>query len=68
MESTNLGTVKFFSETKNFGFITDNASKEDVFFHASNTLDRVVTGDEVSYNIEKGKRGPKAVEVRRIKK
>ena len=67
MESTNLGTVKFYNESKNYGFITDKESGKDVFVHSSGTLDRIVTGDEVSFNVEKGDRGLKCTNVKRIK-
>jgi CspA family cold shock protein len=66
-KSSNTGKVKFFNQTKNFGFITDAESGKDYFFHATGTLDRVVTDDEVSFDIEKGDRGPKCVNVKRVK-
>lgn len=66
--TTNTGKVKFFNSAKNFGFITDDETQTDIFFHISGSLDRVVTDDLVSYNVEKGERGPKAVSVKRIKK
>ena len=61
------GVVKFFNSSKGFGFITDHATEKDVFFHFSNSLDRVVDGEEVTFEIEVGDRGPKAVKVARIK-
>ena len=67
IKTTNTGKVKFFNSAKNFGFITDSETGKDIFFHSSGTLDRVVTDDEVSYNIEVGDRGPKAVQVKRTK-
>ncbi len=65
---TNTGKVKFFNEEKNYGFITDNEDDRDYFFHTSGTLDRIVKDDEVAYDVENGKRGPKAINVKRIKK
>lgn len=65
---TNTGKVKFYAEGKNYGFITDDVDKVDYFFHASGTLDRVHTEDEVAYDLENGKKGLKAVNVRRRKK
>lgn len=62
------GKVKFFNAAKNFGFITDDETGTDIFVHSSGTLDRIVTDDLVSYDVEKGERGPKAVNVKRIKK
>jgi len=60
------GIVKFFNETKGFGFITAEDGK-DVFFHFSSTLDRVNKDDNVLFEIEDGQKGPKAVKVRRVK-
>jgi CspA family cold shock protein len=67
VKSTNTGKVKFFNAAKNFGFITDDVSKTDVFVHSTGTLDKIVTDDLVSYDIEVGQRGAKAVNVKRIK-
>jgi len=67
MTSTNTGVVKFFNSTKGYGFITDKDTKTDVFVHISSTLDKIEDGDVVTYDIETGKRGLKAVNVRRIK-
>jgi CspA family cold shock protein len=68
MESINLGTVKFFSEAKGFGFIIDDSdSKKEYFFHFSNTLDKVAQNDHVTYELVEGKRGLNAVNVKRIK-
>ena len=61
------GKVKFFVDSKGWGYITDDASNTDVFFHRTNTLDKVVTDDLVSYEVEKGERGMKAVQVKRLK-
>lgn len=64
---TNTGRVKFFNENKKYGFITDTGDKAEYFFHISGTLDHIHTEDEVAYDLEKGKKGMKAVNVRRIK-
>ena len=65
--STNNGTVKFFAEAKGFGFIIDDESKQEYFFHFSNTLDKVQKEDHVTFELVEGKRGLNAVNVKRIK-
>ena len=60
------GTVKFFNETKGFGFITPSDSKTDIFVHVSGLVDEIRENDEVSYEVEKGKKGMNAVNVERI--
>ncbi len=59
------GTVKFFHDQKNYGFIETEDMDDDVFFHASELPEgeSVEEGDEVEFEQEEGDRGPKAVEV-----
>ena len=59
------GTVKFFNETKGFGFITNG--DEDIFVHSSGLYDNIRQDDRVSFDIEKGKKGLNAVNVKKIK-
>ena len=58
------GTVKFFNETKGFGFIVDNASGEDIFVHVSGLVDKIREGDTVTFETQRGKKGMNAVNVR----
>jgi len=60
------GKVKFFNEQKGFGFIAGDDGK-DIFVHKSNTLDLIRKDETVEYQIEEGKKGPKAVKVKRIR-
>ena len=58
------GIVKFFNEAKGFGFIKDENSQEEVFVHASGLQDTVRQNDRVKYEVEKGKKGLNAVNVK----
>jgi cold shock protein len=59
------GTVKFFNETKGFGFIQSNGG-EDVFVHVSGLIDEIAQGDQVSFEVQQGKKGLNAVNVKKI--
>ena len=58
------GTVKFFNETKGFGFIKPSDSSQDIFVHSSGLVDEIRENDEVEYEVERGKKGLNAVKVR----
>jgi len=58
------GTVKFFNESKGFGFITPSTGGKEVFVHVSGLTDPIREGDEVTYDVEEGKKGPGAVNVK----
>ncbi|PID88883.1 MAG: cold-shock protein [Bacteroidia bacterium] len=57
------GTVKFFDNTKGFGFITPTEAGEDVFVHHSGLTDEIKDNDKVQYETEQGRRGINAVNV-----
>ena len=57
------GTVKFFNETKGFGFITEDGAGE-VFVHVSGIKEPIKEGDTVEFDLENGKKGLMAVNVR----
>ncbi len=60
----NNGTVKFFNDSKGFGFITPDDGGKDVFVHANGLNGRSLgEGDKVSYDVEEGKKGLNAVNV-----
>jgi CspA family cold shock protein len=56
------GTVKFFNETKGFGFITGE-DKQDIFVHVTGLNEDIRENDTVSYDVENGKKGLNAVNV-----
>ncbi|UCH81592.1 MAG: cold-shock protein [Nitrospiraceae bacterium] len=60
------GTVKWFNESKGFGFIS-RAEGSDVFVHYSSIsgdgFKSLIEGDSVSFEIEDGPKGPKAINV-----
>ncbi len=61
------GVVYHYNESKGFGFIKDSATKESIFFHINNATEEIKEGNQVSYEIEMGPKGPAAVKVSRIK-
>ena len=60
----NKGTVKFFNETKGFGFIKEEGTDTDHFVHVSGLIDEIREGDTVEYDLQEGKKGMNAVNVR----
>jgi len=58
------GTVKFFDETKGFGFISSIDNNKDVFVHNSGLIDSIYENDIVTYDLEQGQKGMNAVNVR----
>ena len=60
----NKGTVKFYNESKGFGFITDSASKNEYFVHVSGLNDEIRENDEVTFDLQEGRKGLNAVNVR----
>ncbi|QNL50720.1 cold shock domain-containing protein [Olivibacter sp. SDN3] len=60
------GVVKFFNETKGFGFIVPNDGGSEIFVHSSGLIDSIRENDSVSYDVEQGKKGLNAVNVKVI--
>ena len=59
------GTVKFFNETKGFGFITPDDGSKDVFVHKTDLTDNITEGDTVSYEVAEGPKGLNATDVKK---
>ncbi|CAL66550.1 MULTISPECIES: cold-shock protein [Christiangramia] len=57
------GKVKFFNNTKGFGFIKADDSNEDIFVHSSGLIDEIREDDRVQFEVEQGKKGLNAVNV-----
>ncbi len=60
------GTVKFFNGTKGFGFITPSNGGEDIFVHVSGLYDEIRENDKVTFDVQNGKKGLNAVNVKVI--
>ncbi|KLT64305.1 cold-shock protein [Pedobacter sp. BMA] len=58
------GTVKFFNETKGFGFIIDDSTGEQIFVHVSGLKDQIRENDKVTFDTQDGKKGINAVNVK----
>lgn len=62
------GTVKFFNEMKNFGFIQPDEGDKDVFVHRSDLegINFLKEGDLVEFEVGEGEKGPKAINVKKL--
>jgi CspA family cold shock protein len=58
------GTVKFFNETKGFGFITPNDGSSEIFVHSSGLIDNIRENSVVDFDVEQGRKGLNAVNVK----
>jgi CspA family cold shock protein len=60
------GTVKFFNTEKGYGFIKDANSDKEYFVHTSGLKNTIKEGDSVSYDLQEGKKGLNAVNVKLV--
>ncbi|MEN8139502.1 MAG: cold shock domain-containing protein [Bacteroidota bacterium] len=58
------GKVKFFNDSKGFGFITDNEDNQEYFVHISGLVDEVNEGDDVTFDLKEGRKGLNAIDVK----
>lgn len=60
------GTVKFFNESKGFGFITCDEDKQEYFVHVTGLIDEINEGDKVEFELKEGRKGLNAVNVKTV--
>jgi len=60
----NKGTVKFFNNAKGFGFIKDDEQGKEYFVHVTGLKDEVRENDQVTFDLQEGKKGLNAVNVK----
>ena len=58
------GTVKFFNDTKGFGFITEGDTNKEYFVHVSGLIDEIREGDNVEFELKEGRKGLNAIDVK----
>ena len=60
----NTGTVKFFNESKGYGFIKDDETGTEYFVHVSGLIDEITQDDKVEFELKEGRKGLNAVNVK----
>ncbi|SMD38983.1 cold shock protein (beta-ribbon, CspA family) [Reichenbachiella faecimaris] len=58
------GKIKFFNESKGYGFVVDDEDSKEYFLHISGLVDQVKEGDAVTFDLKEGKKGLNAVDVK----
>ena len=60
------GTVKFFNQSKGFGFINEEEENKDYFVHLTGVIGKIQDGDSVEFELEEDKKGMRAVNVKQV--
>jgi len=60
------GTGKFYNEFRGFGFIKEENSPKEYFVHSSGLKEAIRENDEVTFDLEQGKKGLNAVNVKLV--
>ncbi len=66
MDKKTTGTVKFFNGEKGFGFIKHDENNTETFVHSSGLIDQIKENDRVEFDLQNGKKGLNAVNVKLI--
>ncbi|MEO8710552.1 MAG: cold shock domain-containing protein [Parafilimonas sp.] len=66
MSNKTTGIVKFFNQDKGFGFIKHDDSNKETFVHSSGLIDQIKEGDHVEFDLQDGKKGLNAVNVKLV--
>jgi cold shock CspA family protein len=65
VEVIRKGVVKFFNESKGYGFIIDQQTQDSVFVHINQLTEPIKEKDKVIFEVERGQKGPSAVNVKK---
>lgn len=60
----NKGTVKFFNDSKGFGFIKEDESNQEYFVHVTGLVNEIRENDKVTFDLQEGRKGLNAVNVK----
>lgn len=60
------GIIKFFNETKGYGFVKSDDDDKEYFVHATGLVDKIKQNDKVTFDLQEGKKGVNAIDVKKI--